>query len=186
MEEASSLKGKLLVAAPVLVDPNFARSVVLVCEHHEEGAVGVVLNRPSEMSIPDELRTWEPRVAPPPLVFVGGPVMPEGALCLATSPGGGAAEGWHPVLGPLGTADLGRGPDALDAPIDRARIFAGHAGWAPGQLEGEVDAGGWFLCDADPDDALTPEPDALWSFVLRRQGGRLAMVATYPEDPSLN
>lgn len=186
MEESGSLKGKLLVATPGLVDPNFARSVVLICEHNEEGAIGVILNRPSETPLPDELWEWEPIVAGPPVVFVGGPVMPEGALCLATSPGAEAAEGWHPVFGPLGTADLERGPDGITAPVDRARVFAGHSGWAPGQLEGELDAGGWFVCDADPDDALTPEPEALWSFVLRRQGGRLAMVATYPEDPSLN
>lgn len=186
MEEGSSLRGKLLVAGPGLVDPNFARTVVLVCEHTDEGALGVVLNRASDTPLPDELGGWRDLLARPPVVFAGGPVVPEGVLCLAKIQGAPPEEGWHPVLGPLGTLDLRGQPELVGAAVERIRVFAGHAGWAPGQLEAEVDAGGWFVCEADPEDALTPEPDALWSFVLRRQGGRLAMVSTYPEDPSLN
>lgn len=186
MEESSALTGKLLVASPGLVDPNFARTVVLVCEHTDEGALGVVLNRPSEAPIPGELAAWQEVLVRPPVVFVGGPVVQEGVLGLATVRGTPPEDAWHPVLGPLGTLDLRERPEFLGAAVDRVRVFAGHAGWAPGQLESELEAGGWFVCDADPEDALTPEPDALWGFVLRRQGGRLALVSTYPEDPSLN
>ncbi len=184
--DGSGLTGKLLVASPGLVDPNFARTVVLVCEQSDEGALGVVLNRPAGAAVPEELGGWRDLLARPPVVFVGGPVVPEGVLCLARIEGPPPEEGWHPVLGSLGILDLGGQRELVGAAVDRIRIFAGHAGWAPGQLEGEIDAGGWFVCDADAEDALTTEPEGLWSDVLRRQGGRLAMVSTYPEDPSLN
>jgi putative transcriptional regulator len=180
------LKGRLLLAAPGLVDPNFDRSVVLVIEHGEDGAVGVVLNRPSETGVGDALPHWEPLAAAPAVVFVGGPVLPTGALALARLVDGADEEGWTPVLGPIGLLDLGSDSDALPSRVDAVRIFAGHAGWSAGQLEGEIAAHGWIVVDADPTDVLHPEPVELWRAVLARQPGRLAWFANCPPDPSVN
>lgn len=193
-----SLEGSLLVAAPSLVDPNFARTVVLVLAHHGEGALGVVLNRPSELEVSEPLPQWADLAAPPPVVFVGGPVAPAGAICLAQldlskgPPGGMPRETWRPLgrgLGPsasLGTLDLGADPNELASPVERLRVFSGHAGWGMTQLEGEVAVGGWIVTEFRSDDAFSTRPEDLWHQVLRRQGGPLAMLASYPEDPSLN
>jgi putative transcriptional regulator len=120
-------------------------------------------------------------------VFIGGPVAPSAAVCLARvlTAGGGAA-GWEPVLGPVGTLDLDSDPDEAIPRLQEIRVFAGYAGWGPGQLEGEIAAGGWFVVDADAADPLSPAPEELWSAVLRRQRGTLALFAAYPADPTLN
>lgn len=180
------LRGRLLVATPTLYDPNFFRTVVLVLEHGDEGAIGVVLNRPSETAVGESLPDWNPLASDPGVVFVGGPVSPDAAIGLARAGSVDHADGWAPLLGHLGTVDLARAP--LDLPIDvqNLRVFAGYAGWSAGQLDGEVDSAGWFVLDAAPDDVFTSEPVGLWASVLRRQGGRLAMYATAPPHPSLN
>ena len=172
--EPASLKGKLLVALPVLRDPNFDRTVVFLLEHGEEGAVGVVLNRPSRLEVAEPLDEWVDLAAEPPVIFIGGPVGPSDAIALAET----AAQ--------LETVDLGEGPEALDKPVERIRVFAGYAGWGGGQLEDEIAAGAWVVVDAQAGDVMTSDPDDLWPRVLRRQGGRLAAVAGFPPDPSLN
>lgn len=182
----SELKGRLLVATPNLEDPNFERTVVLVLEHGDEGALGVVLNRPSDLDLAEPLPEWARAAAHPPVVFIGGPVSPSAAVCLARVGGPDAALGWEPVLGPVGTLDLDGDPDEAIARIDEIRVFAGYAGWGPGQLESEIAAGGWFVVDADASDPLSPAPENLWATVLRRQKGTLALFAAYPPDPSLN
>jgi len=179
------LRGRLLVATPNLGDPNFERTVVLVLEHGEEGALGVVLNRPSERDLAEPLPDWARAAADPPVIFIGGPVAPGAAVCLArvAATGGAAAyrtDGWEPLLGPVGTMDLDRDPDETIPRLEEIRVFAGYAGWGPGQLESEIDDGGWFVVDADVTDPLSPAPEQLWAAVLRRQRG------TYPADPSLN
>lgn len=180
------MKGRLLVAVPGTYDPNFDRTVVLLLEHTDDGALGVVLNRPSETGVEAALPGWEPVAAAPPVVFVGGPVAPTGALALGTVTGDDA-EGWTPVLGPVGLLDLGHSPaSAAGAEVAQARLFAGHAGWTAGQLEGELAAGGWFVVDAEPDDALVSDPEQLWPSVLARQPGRLAWFANCPADPRAN
>jgi putative transcriptional regulator len=195
------LKGRLLVANPAMPDPNFNRTVVLMLAHQADGALGVVLNRPSELDVDSPLPRWERLVADPPVVFVGGPVAPGAAICLAHVPDAPAGPtgleppdvddleglgGWLPLVGDLGTLDLDRDPDELEIDVKAIRVFAGYAGWGAGQLESEVEAGAWFVVDAEAADALAGDPDQLWRRVLRRQGGRLALVASYPRDPSLN
>ena len=180
-----SLAGRLLVASPVLADPNFARTVVLVIEHGEEGTVGVVLNRPTDLAVDDPLPGWSGAAAPPAVVFVGGPVAPGAALCLARVRDEGAP-GWSPVVEGVGTVDLSEGLDEVLERVEGLRVFAGCAGWAPGQLEEEIDQGSWFVVDGHPEDVLSTEPSRLWPAVLRRQGGRLALLAHFPLDPSLN
>lgn len=182
---AETLRGRLLVASPALRDPNFDRTVVLLLEHTEEGALGVVLNRPSELDLAEALPEWGALALEPAVVFVGGPVQTGSLIGLAAAWTDAKVEGWTPLIGRVGAVDLEH-PDALAPGVGEVRIFSGYAGWASGQLEGELEVGAWFVLDAAPDDAFSPEPDRLWRTVLRRQGGRMALMAGYPEDPELN
>ena len=180
------MAGRLLVATPLLPDPNFDRTVVLLLAHSDEGALGVVLNRPSEMELDSPLPRWERLAAHPPVVFFGGPVAPGAAICLARMPAGGVAPGWTPVTGELGTFDLEQDPDEVADGEAQIRVFAGYAGWGPGQLEGEIAAGAWFVVAAEPGDAMAHQPGQLWKQGLRRQGDSLALMAAFPADPSAN
>lgn len=178
--------GCLLVALPVLTDPNFDRTVVLVLAHDaDDGALGVVLNRPTDTEVADPLPAWAPLAAEPGVVFLGGPVGSTAAIGLARGLGR-PGDGWAPVAGHLGTVDLGLDPDQLSAPVDAVRVFSGYAGWGPGQLESEVDQGAWLVVDGAPDDVLCADPARLWRLVLRRQGGRIAWLANWPLDPGMN
>jgi putative transcriptional regulator len=179
------LRGRLLVATPSIGDPNFAGAVILMLEHSEDGAMGVVLNRPSEIHVAEHLPGWTEVVVSPPVVFLGGPVSPNAALCLGRVEAY-LHEGWDPLVGQVGTVDLSLTPDHAAPGVTEVRIFAGYAGWAPLQLEAEIADGGWFVVDADPADALSPLPDELWRDVLRRQSGMVALFADYPPDPQMN
>jgi putative transcriptional regulator len=185
--------GRLLVATPVLGDPNFRRTVVLIVEHEDEqGTLGVVLNRPTEVPVGQVLEPWTDLATDPSVVFSGGPVAPNSALALALVPGTDEPIGWHPLDGGpptmarLGLVDLDAPPGLLAPAITRLRVYAGYAGWGTGQLQGEIDEGAWYVLPAEPADAFSAEPARLWSTVLRRQGGELAYVATFPDDPTLN
>ena len=166
------LSGKLLVALPVLVDPNFDRTVVLLLSHGAEGAIGVVLNRPSTTDLDDPLPRWSDVAADPAVVFVGGPVEPEMAIALGQDDDG------------VGTIDLEGDPALLT--VRRVRVFAGYAGWSPGQLEDELVEGAWAVCDSQPDDAFRADADDLWYTVLRRQSGAISRLALLPDDLSRN
>ncbi len=182
-----SLTGRLLVATPALRDPNFERTVVLLVAHEEGGALGVVLNRATEVPVAEVLGGWGSLADEPAVVFEGGPVQPEAAICLArTRPGAAELPGFSRVSGAIGTVDLSGDPEALREDVVGVRVFAGYAGWSPGQLEGEIEGGSWFVFDALPGDAFAARPDDLWPMVLRRQGGLLAAVAHYPSDVTLN
>jgi putative transcriptional regulator len=182
----SPLRGRLLVSQPTLKDPNFDRSVVLVLEHGDEGAVGLVLNRPSEVGLAETLPLWAQRAASPPVVFVGGPVVEEDtAICLARA-AGDEVDGWKPIADGFGTLDVNRVPAEIDVKVDEIRLFAGYSGWARGQLEMEISMGGWFVVDARPVDAFTADPGGLWKAVLGRQRGMLAWMATFPPDVHMN
>lgn len=166
----SGLAGRLLVASPPLGDPNFDRTVVLLLHHDDQGALGVVLNRPTSVDVAEVLPAWAPVAAAPPVVFLGGPVAPDAAIGLGRA---GTT---------VATVDLGADPGG----VEEVRLFAGYSGWDGGQLEAEIGVGAWFVLDSVPDDAVSPEPEDLWRTVLRRQGGRLATYATIPEDPTVN
>jgi putative transcriptional regulator len=176
-----SLRGKLLIAAPALAD-FFRRTVVLVVEHSEEGAMGVVLNRPSEVEVADAAPPLAELVEPGEVVWVGGPVSPNAAVVLAEFEDAKAAASL--VVGDVGVLAL---DDADGAPpTRRTRIFAGYAGWAPGQLEGELEREGWIVEPALPEDAFCDQDLDLWSAVLARKGGTYALLARMPADPSMN
>jgi len=179
-----SLRGQLLVAGPDLLDPNFRRSVLLVGEHGDEGAMGVILNRPSPVSVADAVPPLADLVDDTDLVHVGGPVQPQAIVVLGDfrDPDEAAAL----VLGSIGflPAEIESAADV--GSLDRARVFAGYAGWGPGQLESEIAEESWIIEPAIPEDVFTEDPDDLWSAVLRRKGGAIAVLAQMPPDPSSN
>jgi len=177
-----SLRGHVIVAAPSLLDPNFARTVVLIAEHTDEGALGVVLNRPSENTVGEVVPDIGEIVDPDETVFTGGPVQTSGVMVLAEfdDPDQAALT----VDGDLGFVALESDMDDLHT--SRARAFAGHAGWGPGQLDAELGEEAWFVAPFEREDAFAGEPDELWSRVLQRKGGAYALVARMPLDPSLN
>ncbi|GGK86143.1 UPF0301 protein [Sphaerisporangium melleum] len=185
--------GGLLVATPLLDDPNFRRGVVLILEHDEDGGtLGVMLNRPSEISVTQVLPSWDSLVSGPPVLFEGGPVQTDSALALASVPSGQEPLGWRRLhaagsaVSKLGTVDLDAPPEILAGEITQMRIFAGYAGWTAGQLENEIREGSWYVVEAEPGDTFDSRPANLWRSVLRRQPGELAFVATCPDDPKLN
>ena len=179
--------GRLLVATPETGGEVFRRSVVLVLHHDGEGAHGVVLNRPLDAGVDSVLPGWEEHVTKPSTLFQGGPVGLDSALGLVTVPGDVEEPmGVRLLFGGLGLVDLDVPPPVVVPEIAGLRSFAGYAGWGSGQLENEIRVGGWYVVEAEPRDAFTAEPDLLWAEVLRRQRGNLALVASYPEDPSMN
>ena len=177
-----SLQGQLLVASPSLLDPNFRRTVVLVTEHGDQGAAGLVLNRPSDAAVQDVVPQLEWLAAPEERVFIGGPVEQNAVLVLAEFED--PQDSPVTVFGDLGFVALDEEDDA--APVRRRRIFAGYAGWGEGQLEEELDRDDWILEPALPDDVFADDADGLWGGVLRRKGGVFQLVARMPEDPSVN
>ena len=178
-----SLQGQLLVASPALLDPNFRRAVVLITEHTEDGAAGLVLNRPSEAEVAEAVPLLEPLGDDGEHVWVSGPVQPNAVLVLGefVDPDDAAV----PLFGSLGFPSLDE-PDDIVPLTTRRRIFAGYAGWGSGQLEDELAREDWILEPASNDDAFTEAPEELWADVLRRKGGIYELVARMPEDPSVN
>lgn len=173
--------GRLLVATPDLEDPNFQRSVVLLLAHGDDGSLGVVVNRPGELPVTEVLPALAPAVSEPSTMFAGGPVQPDGVIGLGRAEND--VDSLNPIIPGLGVVDLDQDPDLLAAELRELRLFAGHAGWTPGQLDAELQQGGWFVVDAQPGDAFCSDPDELWTRVLRRQGG---VFLTATADPSTN
>ena len=184
MGQVTSLRGQLLVAGPALVDPNFRRTVVLIGEHGDEGAMGVVLNRASETLVEDAVPPMAPLTAPDELVFLGGPVQPEAVVVLADFADVEQAE--VAVVDSIGFLPGEIEDTSALGELRGVRIFAGYAGWAPGQLEEELAERSWVVLPARSSDVFTNAPDGLWTEVLRRHGGGLAVLALLPEDPHAN
>jgi putative transcriptional regulator len=181
---AGSLAGRLLLASTTLEDPNFLRTVVLVGMHSEEGALGLVLNRPSTTTVASAVPQLEELVEDEEPVYVGGPVQSSSIVTLAEfvdpSPAGLL------VLGRIGLPAPDASLEDLLAATSRRRVYAGYAGWGEGQLDAELDRGDWIPQDALPDDVFSAQPEELWSSLLTRKGGRYALLARMPLDPSLN
>jgi putative transcriptional regulator len=180
-----SLRGKLILAGPMLKDPNFDRTVVLITEHNEDGAMGLVLNRPSEATVGDAVPdlTWV--ADPDDTIYVGGPVAPNGVIVLAEWDD--PSQAVVLVEGDLGfVPGDAEDPDALAAAIRRARVYAGHAGWGPGQLEGELAEEAWIVEAPRREELFSDDAEGLWPAVLRRMGREFALLSTMPPDPSLN
>jgi len=179
---APSLSGRILIARPEFHDENFWATLTLILEHSDEGAIGLVLNRPSPLSMDDAFPDWTELAASPDVVFVGGPVDRDALIALGRSDVGDGllALGAHSV-------DLDAQPTLVAAEgITEVRVFAGYAGWAAGQLEGEIANHSWWVVDGQIDDLFTDDPERLWARVLQREGGDLEWYAHFPADPSVN
>jgi putative transcriptional regulator len=177
------LSGHLLIAGPSLFDPNFRRTVVLIAHHDEEGAVGVVLNRPLDVTVDEAVPTLSTLVGPDAPVLTGGPVEPEAVVVLADFTDPSLAE--VIALGSIGFLPP-EVDDGIGASIRRARVFAGYAGWGSGQLEAELDEDSWIVERALPEDVFHPDPAHLWDEVLRRKGAAFDLLRLMPVDPSMN
>jgi putative transcriptional regulator len=176
-------RGQLLIAGPGLVDPNFWRTVVLIVEHSDDGALGLVLNRPSETTVGETVSELDALLDMDDPLYVGGPVQPSSLIVLA--------EFERPDEAALiAFADIGvlagGAPQDPGTGVRRGRAFVGHSGWGPGQLDDEVERGDWILEPAKREDAFTTNPQELWEAVLTRKGGSYALVARMPPDPSVN
>jgi putative transcriptional regulator len=180
----NSLKGQLLLAAPTLRDPNFARTVVLVGAHSEDGAMGVVLNRPSGVTVAEAVPQLQEAVGGEEPVYVGGPVQPTSIVVLAEfrEPSDAGLLVLDSIGFPSADADL----ETLAGTTGRGRVFAGYAGWSAQQLDAELEGGDWIPHEAAAEDVFTEVPAELWSVILTRMGGSYALIARMPLDPSLN
>ena len=180
--------GRLLVATPLLVDPNFDHTVVLLLDVDDDGALGVVLNRPSPVPVHEVLPGWSDVLTGPDVLFQGGPVGTDSALALADVLPGDEDEpiGFRRLFGTTGIVDLDTPTEIMAPALSALRIYAGYAGWGSGQLQAEIEEGSWYVLPAQPDDLYGLHPEELWSRVLRRQPGELAWVSTRPVDPTLN
>jgi len=179
-----SLEGHLLIASPAIFDPNFRRTVVLLTAHTEEGAVGLVLNRPSEATVEEAVSRLSPLSGPDATVFAGGPVNPSGVSMLAEFED--VAEAGVEVFGDIGFVALDASLEGEAPELRRRRVFAGVASWGAGQLDEELESEDWIVEPATNDDVFSERPDTLWERVLERMGGSYAVVARMPFDPSLN
>ena len=203
MSSMQPVVGSLLIASAALVDPNFARCVLLVIDSDENGSLGVILNRPSMVPVGEILHPWQDLTTEPGVLFRGGPVEPDAALALGwlrKGPSGDEPVGWRPLSAPApqgppsdasagaswGIIDLDSSPDELLGRLDAMRVYAGYTGWGAGQLEDEIAEGSWHVVPSTPADPFSHTPERLWAGVLRRQPPPLSMMATMPEDANLN
>ncbi len=177
-----SLQGKLLVSSPALIDPNFRKTVVLIAHHDEEGAMGLVLSRPSDVLAVDAVPILDGLPGADEPVFVGGPVQPEAFMVLAEFTD--VEQAAAPIIGGLGFMPADADPEDLG--ITRLRLFAGYSGWGGGQLEEELEEESWIVAEAIPDDAFADDPDELWRTVLHRMGSAFSLMENMPFDPGLN
>lgn len=177
-----SLAGQLLISSPSLVDQNFRRTVVLMTHHDEDGAVGLVLSRPSALRIDEAVPDLGDLPYSDEVVYIGGPVQPEAVVVLVELDE--PLEDSEPIVGNVVYMPPGADADELHA--SRARVFAGYSGWGPGQLEHELEEPAWILAPALPADVFASDPDELWRTVLQRKGKKFALIARMPYDPGLN
>jgi putative transcriptional regulator len=191
------LAGQLLVASPRLADPNFTRRVLLVLDHGPHGALAVVIDRPGGVAVDELLPQWHSLATPPAEIFTGGPVARNALIGLvrlktrssAVEPEALGLVGWRTLVDadrPVGTVDLAADPAGMADSIGGARLFSGYAGWDTDQLEVEIDEGSWYVMPAEARDPISADPEGLWRRILKRQGGALAVVSGFPEDPALN
>lgn len=179
--------GALLVASVQLADGIFNQTVVLILDYDADGALGVILNEISQTPLDTVLPDWVKVVSGPPYLFHGGPVSPNGAICLASVANPGEEPpGWRRMFSSIGLLHLDTPIEIVHGAYRDLRIFAGYSGWSPGQLESEIEEGMWHVVPATYADVFATRPLDMWRGVLRRQHDELAFFATWTEDPELN
>jgi putative transcriptional regulator len=179
-----STRGQLLIAGPGLLDPNFWRTVVLIVEHNDDGALGLVLNRPSETTVGEAVPELGELVDLDQRLLIGGPVQPSAVIILAEFED--PADAALIAFDDIGVLASGAAAQDPTAGVRRGRAFVGHSGWGPGQLDSELERGDWILEPANRGDAFADSPTELWPKVLTRKGGSYALIARMPADPSVN
>ena len=179
-------KGSLLVAAPLLDEPTFHRTVIYMLQHGEDGALGLVINRPTDEDEIPGLDPWMFELSQPQVIFDGGPVQSNALIGVASVAVPSDSDAFVQLDLGLGTVDLGQMPSDIPDTLQGLRLFRGYAGWGPGQLEGELEEGAWLVLEADRGDIFSAHPQGLWRNVLRRTGGRKALLADAPDDLSWN
>lgn len=182
------LVGQLLVATPTLEDGHFRRSVVLILDHDDDGALGVILNRPTQVGVGDVLPSWAETVTAPAGLYEGGPVATDSALAVGLLAADPVDEplGWRRMYGRIGLVDLDAPSAVVHSALAGMRIYAGYSGWASNQLEAEIEDGSWLVLGSSDSDVLYASPETLWHDVLRRQDSNLRLLSTYPDDPTQN
>lgn len=178
--------GRLLVATSRLTDPNFAKTVILLLSHDDDGALGVVLDQPTEVRVADVLPAWGEVLTKPDVLFHGGPVGADSALGLVSLHVDEEPPGVRRVTEELGLVDLDAPVEVVEPGVSNMRVFAGYAGWGTGQLEAEIDEGAWFVLDVRDGDVFGRGDEDLWRTVLRRQNSDVSLLSTMPEDPTVN
>ena len=178
--------GSLLVATPLIDDPNFEKTVVYLIDHGEDGSAGIVINRLADTPLSSGLAGWTMLTSPPVELFTGGPVGLGGLLGLGLASGGMSEDLFSPIDWPLGAVDLEAEPSLLEGCLSALRIFSGYTGWGPGQLDGELGMGAWWVFESEPLDVFCAKPNELWHAVLQRQGGPYRLYGFAPDDPTLN
>ncbi len=181
-----SLRGRLLAATPDLLDPNFFHTVVFVLEHDERGALGLVLNRPSNIPLAETFPEWTQTVSEPSIIFRGGPVQRDALIGLARLDPPVTPEGWSPIIDSVGVLSLQDSADSDDLTVTAFRLYSGYAGWGGGQLESEINGGGWFTLPSEAPDLFAREPANLWFQLLHRHQGAWPWQTRPPADPAQN
>jgi len=179
----TSLQGQLLISSGGLYDPNFRHTVILVGEHTEAGALGVVLNRPLPVTVAESVPPLADLVPEGESLFQGGPVSQGQPVLLADFFDGEDAD--LRVFASIGFL-IGDVAEGAGRGLRQARIYSGYSGWDAGQLESELAQDAWIVGPARVEDVFTHEPQALWSRVLRRMGPDFDLLSRMPYDPSLN
>lgn len=189
MDKRDPVAGSLLIAAPDMPDPNFRRAIIYMIEHDHSGSLGVVITRRSETDVEEILPAWSELCAPPAVFHIGGPVKPDTGIALVVlSAGvdGHRFSGLQQIEGRVHVVDLDSDPDLLLEHVEGMRVFVGYTGWAPGQLQDELDRGDWYVAPSLPSDLLAPARVDVWGAVLRRQEMPLPLYATYLQDGEVN
>jgi len=178
-------RGRLLISEPFLPDPNFERTVVLLCEHNDEGSFGFVLNKPSILKVNEVM---EDIAGLENLVFVGGPVQQDSLhfinrnVCVTN-----ATEIAHNIFWGGDFENLLTLCDTKQLSGNDVRFFLGYSGWGPGQLESELEQESWIVCDYVTNQLLfDTDPQLLWRKALDNMGGRFSVYSNYPVDPRMN
>lgn len=181
------VSGELLASATGLGAGFFNQAIILLLDCDDDGALGVAINKISAMQLDDVLPQWVPLASPPGDLFAGGPVSPNGAICLAkVANPREEPPGWRRIVRDIGLLHLDTPVELAAGAFSDLRIFAGYSGWAAGQLEAELEKGWWLRLSARDDDIFTGEPAGLWRRVLRRQGGEVGLLSTWVAQPEFN
>lgn len=178
-------KGKILVSEPYLPDPNFERTIILLCEHNDEGSFGFIMNKPSLAKLADVMQDLKDIDAP---VFIGGPVQQDTLHYIHR------LSNLEESIEVMDGIYWGGNFDQLVSLIETKQVatndikfFLGYSGWSVGQIEEELKEDSWIVSDKVNEELLFDiKAESMWQYALKRMGGRFSVYSNYPQDPRLN